>query len=328
MKAIVYERYGAPEVLQLKEVEKPTPNDNEVLIKTHATTVTAADWRVRSLNVPTGFGLIVRLVFGVFKPKQHILGTELAGVVESIGKNVRKFQVGDQVFAFSDAAMGCYAEYKCMPEDGAMALKPANLSYEEAAALSFGGTTALDFLRRGKLQSGERILVNGASGGVGTAAVQLAKHFGAEVTGVCSAANMELVRSLGASHVIDYTQEDFTQNGETYDVIVDTTGTAPFSRSKVSLKEKGRLLMVLAGLPDMFQMLWVSMTSSKKVIAGTAASGAEDLRFLAGLAAAGEFKPVIDRCYPFERMVEAHRYVDTGRKKGNVIVTLEDVDRT
>jgi NADPH:quinone reductase-like Zn-dependent oxidoreductase len=329
MKAIVYEKYGPPEVLQLKEVEKPTPKDNEVLIKTHAVTVTSGDWRVRSLNVPTGFGLIIRLVFGVFKPKQPILGSELAGVVASIGKDVNKFQVGDHVFAFSDAAMGCYAEYKCMPEDGAIALKPANLSYEEAAALSFGGTTALDFLRRGKLKSGERVLVNGASGGVGTAAVQLAKHFGAEVTGVCSAANIELVRSLGASHVIDYTQKDFTQNGETYDVIIDTTGTAPFSRSKVSLKEKGRLLMVLAGLPEMLQMLWVSMTSNKKVIAGPVASGTEDLRFLAELAAAGEFKPVIDRRYPFEQMVEAHRYVDTGRKKGNVVVTLlEDVDRT
>ncbi len=326
MKAIVYERYGPPEVLQLKEVEKPTPKDNEVLIKTHATTVTSGDWRVRSLNVPAGFGLIMRLVFGVLRPKQPILGTELAGVVESVGKDVRKFKVGDQVFAFSGAAMGCHAEYKCMPEDGAMALKPANLTYEEAAALSFGGTTALDFFRRGKLQSGERVLVNGASGGVGTAAVQLAKHFGADVTGVCSTANVELVRSLGASHVIDYTKEDFTQNGETYDVIVDTVGTAPFSRSKASLKEGGRLLMVLGRLPDMLQIPWVSMTSSKKVIAGPAAGRAEDLRFLAGLAEAGEFKPVIDRCYPFEQIAEAHSYVDTGRKKGNVIITLEHDD--
>ena len=326
MKAVVYERYGPPEVLQLKEVEKPTPKDNEVLIKTHATTVTSGDWRVRSLNVPAGFGLIMRLVFGVSRPKQPILGTELAGVVESVGKDVRKFKVGDQVFAFSDAVMGCHAEYKCMPEDGAVVLKPVNLTYDEAAALSFGGTTALDFFRRGKLQSGERVLVNGASGGVGTAAVQLAKHFGADVTGVCSTANVELVRSLGASHVIDYTKEDFTQNGETYDVIVDTVGTAPFSRSKASLKEGGRLLMVLAGLPDMLQIPWVSMTSSKKVIAGPATGCAEDLRFLAGLAEAGEFKPVIDRRYPFEQIAEAHRYVDTGRKKGNVVITLEHDD--
>ena len=322
MKAIVYERYGPPDVLELKEVEKPTPKDNEVLIKTHATTVSSGDCRVRSLNVPAGFGLIMRLVFGVSRPKQPILGTELAGVVVSVGKDVRKFKVGDQVFAFSDAAMGCHAEYKCMPEDGAMALQPVNLTYEEAAALSFGGTTALDFFRRGKLQNGEKVLVNGASGGVGTAAVQLAKHFGADVTGVCSTANVELVRSLGASHVIDYTKEDFTQNGETYDVIVDTVGTAPFSRSKASLKERGRLLMVLGGLPDMLLIPWVSMTSSKKVIAGPAAGRAEDLRFLAGLAEAGEFKPVIDRRYPLEQIAEAHRYVDTGRKKGNVVITL------
>ena len=322
MKAIVYERYGPPEVLQLKEVEKPAPKDNEVLIKIRATTVTSGDWRVRSLNVPAGFGLIIRLVFGVSRPKQPILGSELAGVVESVGKDVGKFKVGDPVFAFSDAAMGCYAEYKCMPENGAVALKPSNLTYEEAAALSFGGTTALSFLKRGKLQSGESVLVNGASGGVGTAAVQLARHFGAEVTGVCSSANMKLVRSLGASHVIDYTQQDFTQNGETYDVIVDTTGTAPFSRCKASLKERGRLLMVLAGLPDMLRIPWASMTSSKKCIAGPASSRVEDLRFLAGLAEAGKFKPVIDRRYPFEQIAEAHRYVDTGRKKGNVVITL------
>jgi NADPH:quinone reductase-like Zn-dependent oxidoreductase len=209
-----------------------------------------------------------------------------------------------------------------MPEDGAIALKPPNLTYEEAAALSFGGTTALSFLRRGKLQTGEKVLVNGASGGVGTAAVQLARHFGADVTGVCSTANAELVRSLGARHVIDYTQEDFTRNGETYDVIIDTAGTAPFSRSKASLKERGRLLMVLGGLPDMLRIPWVSMTSSKKVIAGPAAGRAEDLRFLAGLAEAGEFKPVIDRRYTLEQIADAHRYVDTGRKKGNVVVTL------
>ena len=326
MKAVVYERYGPPEVLQLQEVDEPTPKDNEVLIKTHATTVTSGDWRVRSLNVPAGFGLMTRLVFGVSRPKQPILGTELAGVIESVGNDVKKFKVGDQVFAFSDTAMGCHAEYKCMPEDGALALKPPNLTFEEAAALSFGGTTALDFFRRGRLQNGERVLVNGASGAVGTAAVQLAKHFGADVTGVCSTANLELVRSLGASHVVDYTQEDFTQNGETYDVIVDTAGSAPFSRSKASLKEGGRLLMVLGGLPDMLQIPWVSMTSSKKVIAGPAAGRAQDLRFLAGLAEAGEFKPVIDRRYPFEQIAEAHRYVDTGRKKGNVVITLEHDD--
>jgi NADPH:quinone reductase-like Zn-dependent oxidoreductase len=203
-----------------------------------------------------------------------------------------------------------------------VALKPPNLTYAEAAALSFGGTTALDFFRRGRLRSGERVLVNGASGGVGTAAVQLARHFGADVTGVCSAANAELVRSLGATRVIDYTKEDFTRSGDTYDVIVDTAGTAPFSRSKGSLKEGGRLLLVLGGLPDMLRIPWVSMTSGKKIVAGPATVRAEDVRLLAELARAGAFRPVIDRRYPFERIVEAHRYVDTGRKKGNVVVTL------
>ncbi|TLD72545.1 NAD(P)-dependent alcohol dehydrogenase [Phragmitibacter flavus] len=326
MKAVIYEKYGPPEVLQLKEVEKPSPKNHEVLIKIHATTVTSGDWRVRSLNVPAGFGLLTRLVFGIWTPRQSILGSELAGVVESVGKDVTKFKVGDPVFAFSDVSMGCHAEYQCLPQDGAVVVKPPNLSYDEAAALSFGGTTALDFLRRGKLQSGGKLLINGASGGVGTAAVQLAKHFGADVTGVCSTANMDLVRTLGASHVIDYTQEDFTQNGESYDVIMDTVGTAPFSRSKGSLKEGGRLLLVLAGLPQMLQIPWVSMTSRKKIIAGPAAVRVEDLRFLAGLAEAGEFRPVIDRRYPFEQMVEAHRYVDTGRKRGNVIITLKHDD--
>jgi NADPH:quinone reductase-like Zn-dependent oxidoreductase len=280
------------------------------------------------MNVPVGFGLISRLVFGVLRPRQPVLGTELAGEVESVGKDVNKFKVGDQVFALSDISMGCHAEYKCMPEDGAVALKPPNLTFDEAAALSFGGTTAMDFFRRGKLRSGERVLVNGASGAVGTAAVQLARHFGADVTGLCSTANVELVRSLGASHVIDYTKEDFTQNGETYDAIVDTAGTAPYSRSKASLKEGGRLLLVLGGLPDMLQIPWVLLTSSKKVIAGPADGSAEDLRFLAELAEAGEFKPVIDRRYPFEQIVEAHRYVDTGRKKGNVVITLKRDHKT
>jgi NADPH:quinone reductase-like Zn-dependent oxidoreductase len=322
MKAIVYERYGPPEVLRVKDVEKPSPKDNEVLIRTLATTVTAADWRVRSLNVPFGFGLIARLVLGIWKPRQPILGTELAGVIESVGKGVRKFNVGDRVFAFPGVRMGCHAEYKCISEDGALASMPANLTSDEAAALSFGGTTALDFFRRGNLRRGEKVLVNGASGGVGTAAVQLAKHFGAEVTGVCSTVNVELVRSLGADHVIDYTRECFTKSGETYDVIVDTAGTASFSRSKGSLKEGGRLLLVYGKLSDMLRAPWVSLTSSKRIVAGTATACAEDLRLLAKLAQAGEFTPVIDRRYPFEKIADAHRYVDTGRKKGNVIITL------
>ncbi len=323
MKAAVYEKYGPPDVVESREVEKPTPKDNEVLIRIHATTVTSGDWRVRSLNLPAGFGLLGRLVFGITRPRQPILGSELAGKIEARGKSVSKFKVGDEVFAFDGARMGCHAEYKCVAEDGALAPKPPNLTYEEAAALAFGGSTALDFFKRAKLKREDKVLVNGASGAVGTAAVQLAKHFGAHVTGVCSTANLELVRSLGATPVIDYTQEDFTQNGETYDIIVDTVGTAPFSRCKNSLKDGGRLLLVLATLPDMLLIPWASMTSCKKVIAGPAAERAEDLRFLAQLAEAGEFKPVIDRRFPFEQIVAAHRYVDTGRKKGNVVITLQ-----
>ncbi len=326
MKAVVAERYGSPAVLCLKEVVKPIPRTNEVLIKVHATTVTSADCRLRSLNMPRGFGLIARLVYGIRKLRQPILGSELAGEIELVGTGFSQFKVGDPVFAISGFGMSTYAEYKCMPDDGAIALKPSCLTHEEAAALSFGGTTALDFFRRGGLRRGDQVLINGASGSVGTAAVQLARHFGAEVTGVCSAANMDLVRELGATHVIDYTREDFTHNGKTYDLIVDTAGTAPFSRCKNSLKAGGRLLLVLAGLPDMLLAPWVSITSSKKIIAGPAEERAEDLRFLAQLAEEGAFRPVIDRRYGFERLAEAHRYVDTGRKKGNVIITLQPDD--
>ncbi len=326
MKAIVYEKYGPPDVLKIKEVEKPTPRDNEVLIKVHATSVTSADRRMRSLDTPTGFGLAMRLVLGISRPRQPILGSELAGVVEAVGRNVGRFKAGDPVVAFADMRLGCYAEYRCMPENVAVAHKPRNLAFDEAAALSFGGTTALAFLRRANLKAGDKVLVNGASGAVGTAVVQLARHFGADVTGVCSGANVELVRSLGAHHVIDYTGEDFTQNGETYDVIVDTAGTAPFSRGKGSLNEGGRLLMVIGGLPHMLQIPWVAMTSSKRIIAWAAAQHAEDLRHLTKLAEEGRFRPVIDRRYPFEEIIEAHRYVDTGRKKGNVVITLAHDD--
>ncbi len=322
MKAIVYDTYGSAKVLAFKEVEKPAPKSNQVLIKILATTVTSADWRLRSLTAPMGFKFMTRLVFGFSKPKQPILGSELAGVIESIGNAVTQFKIDDAVFAFADADMGCHTQFKCMSQDNAIALKPANLSFEEAAAMSFGGTTALNFFKRAKLQPGESVLINGASGAVGTAAVQLAKHFGAEVTAVCSTPKVALVTSIGADHVIDYTSEDFTKNGQTYDVIMDTAGTAPFSRSKGSLKPKGRLLLVLAGLPDMLQMLWVSLLSGKKFVAGPAFGKADDLRFLAELARTSEFKPVIDRCYPFELIADAHRYVDTGRKKGNVVIIM------
>lgn len=322
MRAVMYERYGSPNVLELREVDKPTPKDHEVLIRTFATTVTAGDCRVRSLNMPYGLGLIARLVLGFSRPRQPILGAELAGIVESVGNKVSKFKAGDEVIAYTGASLGCHAAYKCMPQDGAVVVKPANLSFDEAAALSSGGTTALDFFKRAKLQRGERVLVIGASGSVGTAAVQLARHFGAVVTGVCSTANVAWVKALGATQVIDYTQEDFTRNGETYDVIVDTAGTAPYARSHASLTARGRLLLVLSGLPDLLQAPWVSITSSRKVIAGPASGRAEDLRFLATLAETGEFKPIIDQRYPLEQIAQAHRYVDAGHKKGNVVVTV------
>ncbi len=322
MKTVVYERYGPPEVLQFRDVAKPTAKDNEVLVKTLATTVTSGDWRVRSLSLPPGFGPMGRLAFGILRPRQPVLGSELAGEVQAVGKAVTRFKPGDAVFAFTDVAMGCHAEFRCIPEDGLLALKPPGLTFAEAAALSFGGTTALSFFRRAKLQPGERVLVNGASGSVGTAAVQLARHFGAHVTGVCSAANAELVRGLGASQVIDYAAQDFTQLGQSWDVVMDTAGTAPYSRSGAVLNAGGRLLMVLGGLADMLHAPCVNLSTRHKVVAGPVAVRPEDLQLLAGLAQAGEFKPVVDRCYPFEQIVDAHRHVDTGRKRGNVVVLL------
>jgi NADPH:quinone reductase-like Zn-dependent oxidoreductase len=328
VKAAVCRRYGPPAVVEIAQVAKPTLKDNEVLIKIRATTVSAGDWRARSLDVPFGFKLLSRLFLGLLRPRQPILGSELAGDIAAVGKDVRKFKVGDAVFAHPGTSLGCHAEYRSMPQDGAMALKPANLTYEEAAALCFGGTTALDFLKqKGKIQRGEKVLVIGASGAVGTAAVQLAKHFGAEVTGVCSAANLELVKSIGADKVIDYTKEDFTRNGETYEIILDAAGTTSFSQCKGSLNENGRLLMVVAGLREMAEIPWATMTSSKKVFAGPAAERAEDVHFLRALAETGAFKPVIDRRYPLERIVEAHAHVDTGHKKGSVVIAVEHADQ-
>ncbi len=328
MKACWYDRFGPPEVLSLREVPTPVPGDHEVLVRIRATTVTAGDWRVRSLLVPRGFGLLSRLALGFSRPRQPILGMELAGEIEAVGASVTQFRVGDQVFGFVGAHMGCHAEYRCLPEEGhgrkdeALALKPTNLGHEEAAALSFGGTTALSFLRKAKLKPGEKVLIVGASGGVGTAAVQLARHLGARVTGLCSTGNLELVRSLGAERVIDYTREDFTRNGERYDLIMDTAGTAPFTRCEGSLAEGGRLAVVLGSLPELLRAPWVSLTTTKRVIGGVASWGAEDLRYLASLAQAGQFTPVIDRRYRFEALVEAHRHVDAGHKRGNVVVTL------
>jgi NADPH:quinone reductase-like Zn-dependent oxidoreductase len=323
MKAIVYRQYGSPEVVRLAEIVKPQPGDHEVLIRIDATTVSSADWRARSLSLPAGFGFLGRLVFGIFRPRKPILGTELAGEIEAVGKAVTRFKAGDRVFAFTGGSFGCHAEYRTVPEDGLIALMPANLSIEEAAALSFGGTTALVFLRdKAGIKPGDKVLVIGASGCVGSAAVQIAKHFGAEVTGVCSTANLEVVRSIGADKVIDYTVEDFARTGETYDIILDTTGTASLSRCEKALKPGGRLLAVLASFAQSAGLNKPPKASGKELIAGVASTSVEDLRFLAGLAAAGEFRPVIDRSYPLESAAEAHAYVDKGRKRGSVVLTV------
>lgn len=322
MRAAVYERYGPPEVVAIRDVPTPTPKAGELLVRIRATTVSTGDWRVRSLTLPPGFGPFGRLACGLTRPRQPILGTELSGVVEAVGEGVSDYKVGDHVFAFADAKMGCHAEFRSIPASGLVARKPTNLSFEQAAALSFGGMTMLGFFRRGSLASGERVLVNGASGSVGSAAVQLARHFGAEVTGVCGPTNVDLVRALGANHVIDYTGEDFTANGETYDVIVDTVGTANYARVKGALSKHGRLLVVLGGLSDLLFAPLVAMTGGHRVIAGPAISRVEDLHRLAEIAAAGAFTPVIDQVYPFEQIVDAHRRVETGRKRGSVVVTI------
>ncbi len=322
MRAVVCERYGPPELLRFRELPRPRPRRREVLIRIHATTVSSGDWRVRSLTVPPGFGPILRLALGFSGPRQPVLGTELVGVVAATGRDVRRYRVGDRVVGFRDVAMGCHAEYVCMAEDGALAPAPAHLSDAEAAALCFGGTTALDFLRRAQLRAGERVLVHGASGAVGTAAVQLARHAGAVVTAVCSGPRADLVRSLGASHVIDYTREDFSRNGERYDLILDAVGTVSFQRGRASLAPGGRLLQLVAGLPAMLLAPWYSLTSGHAVLAGPAAVRSGDVQRLADLAAAGHCRPVIDRCYPFEQIVAAHRYVDGGHKAGSVVITL------
>ena len=324
MKAIVYTKYGSPDVLHLEEIKKPVPGDNQVLIKVHATSVTAGDCNARGfVFVPPGFGFLSRLAFGLRKPRQPILGVELSGEIVDAGKDVRLFKKGDQVFGIS-VKYGAYAEYICMTEDASLAMKPANLTFAEAASIPFGANTALYFLRdMAKLQSGQKVLIIGASGATGVYAVQLAKYYGTEVTGVCSTGNLEMVRSIGADHAIDYTKEDFTQNGQTYDVIMDMVpGNTSFARYKASLKPNGLYLAGAGGLEVFAQMAWTALTGGKKVIAGVAPDRAEDLVFLKELLEAGKLKPVIDRRYPLEQTAEAHHYADTGHKKGSVIITV------
>lgn len=317
MKAIVYTKFGPPEVLQLQEVEKPTPKAHEVLIKIVATTVVKEDPDMRA---SPGFN-------GFLKPRHPILGQELAGEVEAIGKDVTRFRPGDQVFGID--MFGAYAEYKCMPENGALAIKPANISYEDAASVPNGALTALPFLRdKGKIQSGQTVLIYGASGSVGAAAIQLVKYFGAEVTGVCSTTNLEWVKSLGADQVIDYTRDDFTKNCKTYDIIFDTVGKRSFSECKGSLTDEGIYLATVPTPVIMLQALWTAKSGSKKVkFAATGLRSAsekiKDLVFLTELIEAGKIKPVIDRCYPLEQIAEAHKYVEKGHKKGNVVITVD-----
>jgi NADPH:quinone reductase-like Zn-dependent oxidoreductase len=321
MKAVTYSKYGPPSVVTLTTVPKPRPKDNEVLIRIRATTVTSGDWRARTLTMPPGLGIMGRLAFGVTKPRQPILGTELAGVVESVGRSVTRFRPGDEVIAFPGGKFGSHAEYRSMPEDGMIVRKPANLSFEEAASLSFGSTTALPFLRdRAKVKLGDEVLVVGASGAVGVAAVQIAKHFGATVTAVTSTANVSLVRTIGADRVIDYTQVDFATTGETWDIILDTTGTVPFSRCEESLKAGGRLIVVLGTFAQTVGIGAPPKASGKQVITGVVPLNVKDLHFIATLASSGELRPVIDRIYSLEDAAEAHAYVDTGRKRGSVVL--------
>jgi NADPH:quinone reductase-like Zn-dependent oxidoreductase len=330
MKAIILTKYGPPDVLQLKEVAKPTPKDNEILVRVYATPVNFGDTFARNFkevsprqfNMPFLFWLFAKISLGFRSPKIAILGSEFAGEVEAIGKDVSRFKPGDQVFGYLGMSMGTYAEYLCMPENGMVAPKPANMTYEEAAAVPYGALTALSLLRKANIRPGQKVLVNGASGGIGSAAVQLAKTYGAEVTGVCGTPRLGFVKALGADKVIDYTQEDFTRNGETYDLIFDILGKSSFSRCKSSLKPNGRHLFASFKMKQLFQMLWTSRIGSQKVICALSTEKTEDLIFIKELVEAGKLKVIVDRCYPFEQAAEAHRYVDQGHKRGAVVITV------
>ncbi len=332
MKAIIWTRYGPPDVLQLQDVEKPVPKDNDVLIKVYAATVTAGDCEMRSLKIPLLLGFPMRMYVGLKKPKRiTILGMELAGEIEAVGKDVTLFQEGDQVFASPGMRLGAYAQYTCLPEkpaEGALTMKPTNMTFEEAAAVPIGGLEALHFLRKGHIRSGHKVLIHGAGGSIGTFGVQLAKYFGAEVTAVDSAGKLDMLRSIGADHVIDYAQEDFTKRGKTYDVIFDVVGKASFSGCLRSLTHNGRYLIANPRLSKMVRGLWTSVRSSKKVIVGAANHTVEDLIFLKGLIEAGKLKAVIDRRFSLQQTAEAHRYVETGQKMGNVVIAVEHVNTT
>jgi NADPH:quinone reductase-like Zn-dependent oxidoreductase len=325
LKAILHTQYGPPDLLQLKEVDKPAPKDNEILIRIHAATVSTGDCNMRNFTFVTRSMLpMAKLMFGIGKPwKARILGTELAGEVEAAGKGVKRFKAGDRVFGSTGMTGGGHAQYACLSERGALAIKPDSLSWEEAVALPFGANTALYFLRDlGKIHAGQELLIIGASGAIGSAGVQLAKHFGATVTAVCSGANVEMVKSLGADKVIDYTKEDFAANGETYDLIFDVVGATTFDRCQNSLKARGIFLQNIIGLTDIVRILWTSARGGKKLKGGVAVENLERINLIAALAAAGKLKPVIDRSYPLEQIAEAFKYVERGHKRGNVVITV------
>jgi len=324
MKAIVCTKYGSPDVLELREVEKPTPKDNEVLIKVYAASVTAADGMMRE-----GTPFYGRLFIGLTRPNNPITGTGFAGVIEAVGNEVNLFQEGDSVFGLTGVGFSTNAEYVCVPQEGVLATLPNNMTYEEAAPVCDGALTSWSFLKYlGKIQSGQSVLINGASGSLGSAAVQIAKYFGAEVTGVCSTTNLEMVKALGADKVIDYTKEDFTKTDQTYDIIFDTVGKSSFSRCKGSLKENGVYLSPVLGLPLLFQMIWTSKVGNKKAkFSATGLRPVSELRVLLNelkkSIEAGKIKSVMDRSYPLEQTAEAHRYVDKGHKRGNVVITVD-----
>ncbi|KYG72896.1 NAD(P)-dependent alcohol dehydrogenase [Roseivirga echinicomitans] len=323
MKAVICTKYGPPEVLQIQEVEKPVPKDNEVLVKVYASTVSAADYKVRSFDLPTSIWLPARLLLGLRKPRKCILGMELSGVIESVGKNVKSFKVGDQVFAATLQTFGAYAEYICLPKDGPIALIPINISFKEAAAIPIGARTAFHYLKTiGQINIGQKVLIYGASGSVGTYAVQLAKYFGAKVTAICSTANMSLVKSLGADEVIDYTRQDYIKQLKKYDIIFVTVDKLPFSICKKALDYKGTYLNVGRPLKNL-AMLWASLASSKKIIVGeNSPENSEVLNILKKIVEEGQLKAVIDRSYHLDQIVEAHQYADQGHKKGNLVITV------
>jgi NADPH:quinone reductase-like Zn-dependent oxidoreductase len=330
MKAIVYTEYGSPDVLHLAEVAEPAPKDNEVLIRVHATPVNFGDLIARNIrsitprkfNMPLIFWLATRLAFGFNKPKSPILGNEFAGVVEAVGAQATRFRPGDAVFGYRGQKMGAYAEYVCMPESGMLALKPTQMTFEEAATVPYGALTALALLRKVNLQPGQKMLINGASGSIGAAAVQLAKYYGAEVTGVCGTPRLDFVRALGADKVIDYTNEDFTRSGETYDVICDILGKTSFGRGRKALKPNGLYLFVSFKMKQLLQMLWTKIAGGQKVICALSSEKPDDLTFIKGLIEAGHYKAIVDRRYPMTQAAEAHRYVEQGHKKGNVVIAV------